>query len=113
MISKSITSALLAPLVVGIIYISYQFNAKKEVEFSDLFIGFRQIPHKSLFMDSFTGSIQLAQKSCIDWHLSFHFHRITGVFLKNTSAIKALENHFLWFMLIIYHGISIVVLQES
>ena len=51
-ISKSITSALLAPLIVGIIYISYQFNAKKEVNSVIYSLVSDKIPHKSLFTDS-------------------------------------------------------------
>lgn len=39
---SSLFGVLLAPLYVGLIYIVNKFNTKNSIEFSDLFIGYRQ-----------------------------------------------------------------------
>ena len=97
-ISKSITSALLAPLVVGIIYISYQFSAKKEVEFGDLFIGFRQNTAQIIIYGFITTALiqaGLEINMLIGMYLSFAFFiGLPIVFFENTSAIEGIRKSF-------------------
>ena len=97
-ISKSITSALLAPLVVGIIYISYQFSAKKEVEFGDLFIGFRQNTVQIIIYGFITTALiqaGLEINMLIGMYLSFAFFiGLPIVFFENTSAIEGIRKSF-------------------
>ncbi|WP_312991248.1 beta-carotene 15,15'-monooxygenase [Chryseobacterium flavum] len=89
---------LLAPLYVGLIYIVNKFNTKNQIEFSDLFIGYRQNFVNILIYSILSGIISsIAAALCFFPFLFVYPFLLIGypiLLFENASATEALGKSF-------------------
>lgn len=89
---------LLAPLYVGLIYIVNKFNTKSQIEFSDLFIGYRQNFVNILIYSFLSGIIStIAMALCFFPVIFVYPFLLLGypiLLFENASAIDALGKSF-------------------
>lgn len=95
---SSIFLLLLTPLYVGLIYMVNKFNTKNPVEFSDLFIGYRQNFVNILIYSLISGIISsVAMAFCFLPFIFIYPFLLIGypiLLFENSSAIEALSKSF-------------------
>jgi hypothetical protein len=88
---------LLSPLYVGLIYMVNKFNTKNPIEFSDLFIGYRQ-NFVNILMYSFLSGIIFAVSAALCFFrffcLSFLLLGYPILLFENASATDAISKSF-------------------
>lgn len=98
MLIQSVTHAIVAPLIVGLLYLVHKFQNQKVLDFGDLFIGYRQNT-KNILLYGFlsTLAIEIGLKL---WYIPglylsvVLFLGLPIVFFEDTTAIDALKKSF-------------------
>jgi hypothetical protein len=94
---SSLFGLLLSPLYVGLIYMVNKFNTKNPIEFSDLFIGYRQNFVNILIYSFLSGIIFQLQQLCFLPFIFVYPFLLIGypiLLFENASATDALSKSF-------------------